>query len=86
MKRKLIFADEAWDDYLFWQDTDRSMLRRINLLVKEVRRSPYEGVGKPELLKHQLAGWWSRRIDGEHRLIYRVTDQAIEISNLRHHY
>ena len=86
MKRKLTFSDEAWDDYLYWQDTDRSMLRRINQLIKDVRRSPYEGIGKPEPLKHQLAGWWSRRIDGEHRLLYRVTEQAIEISNLRNHY
>ena len=86
MKRKLTFSDEAWDDYLYWQDTDRSMLRRINLLIKDVRRSPYEGIGKPEPLKHQLAGWWSRRIDGEHRFLYRVTEQAIEISNLRNHY
>ena len=86
MKRKPTFSDEAWDDYLYWQDTDRSMLRRINQLIKDVRRSPYEGIGKPEPLKHQLAGWWSRRIDGEHRLLYRVTEQAIEISNLRNHY
>ena len=86
MKRKLTFSDEAWDDYLYWQETDRSMLRRINQLIKDVRRSPYEGIGKPEPLKHQLAGWWSRRIDGEHRFLYRVTEQAIEISNLRNHY
>ena len=86
MKRKLTFSDEAWDDYLYWQDTDRSMLRRINQLIKYVRRSPYEGIGKPEPLKHQLAGWWSRRIDSEHRFLYRVTEQAIEISNLRNHY
>ena len=86
MKRKLIFADEAWDDYLYWQDTDRGILRRINQLIKDIRRSPYEGIGKPEPLKHQLAGWWSRRIDSEHRFIYRVTEQAIEIANLRHHY
>ncbi len=86
MKRKLTFSDEAWDDYLYWQDTDRSVLRRINQLIKDVRRSPYEGIGKPERLKHQLAGWWSRRIDGEHRFLYRVTEQAIEISNLRNHY
>lgn len=86
MKRKLTFSDEAWDDYLYWQDTDRSMLRRINQLIKDVRRSPYEGIGKPEPLKHQLAGWWSRRIDSEHRFLYRVTEQAIEISNLRNHY
>ena len=86
MKRKLTFSDEAWSDYQYWQDTDRSMLRRINQLIKDVRRSPYEGIGKPEPLKHQLAGWWSRRIDGEHRFLYRVTEQAIEISNLRNHY
>ena len=86
MKRKLTFSDEAWDDYLYWQDTDRSMLRRINQLIKDIRRSPYEGIGKPEPLKHQLAGWWSRRIDAEHRFLYRVTEQAIEISNLRNHY
>ena len=86
MKRKLTFADEAWEDYLYWQDTDRSMVRRINLLIKDIRRNPYEGIGKPEPLKHQLAGWWSRRIDGEHRFLYRVTGQAIEISNLRNHY
>ena len=86
MKRKLTFSDEAWDDYLYWQDTDRSMLRRINNLIKDIRRSPYEGIGKPEPLKHQLAGWWSRRIDGEHRILYRVTEQAVEISNVRNHY
>ncbi len=86
MKRKLSFADEAWGDYLYWQDTDRSMLRRINLLIKEIRRSPYEGIGKPEPLKHQLAGWWSRRIDSEHRFLYRVTEQAVEIASLRNHY
>lgn len=86
MKRKLTFSDEAWEDYLYWQDTDRSVLRRINQLIKEIRRSPYEGIGKPEPLKHQLAGWWSRRIDSEHRFLYRVTEQAVEISNLRNHY
>ncbi len=86
MKRKLTFSDEAWDDYLYWQDTDRSKLRRINQLIEDIRRSPYEGIGKPEPLKHQLAGWWSRRIDGEHRFLYRVTAQAVEISNLRNHY
>ncbi len=86
MKRKLIFSDEAWEDYLYWQNTDRPMLRRINQLIKDIRRSPYEGIGKPEPLKHQLAGWWSRRIDGEHRFLYRVTEQSVEISILRNHY
>ena len=86
MKRKLIFSDEAWEDYLYWQDTDRSMVRRINQLIKDIRRSPYEGIGKPEPLKHQLAGWWSRRIDAEHRFVYRVIEQAVEIATLRNHY
>ena len=86
MRRKLIFSDEAWEDYLHWQETDRSMVRRINQLIKDVRRSPYEGIGKPEPLKHQLAGWWSRRIDAEHRFVYRVTENAVEIATLRHHY
>ena len=86
MRRKLTFSDEAWGDYLYWQDTDRAMVRRINQLIKDIRRSPHEGIGKPEPLKHQLAGWWSRRIDSEHRFVYRVTEQALEIANLRNHY
>jgi toxin YoeB len=86
MRRKLVFSDEAWEDYLHWQETDRSMVRRINQLIKDIRRSPYEGIGKPEPLKHQLAGWWSRRIDAEHRFVYRVTANAVEIATLRHHY
>lgn len=86
MKRTLTFSDEAWEDYLYWQVTDRSTLRRINQLIKEIRRSPYEGIGKPEPLKHQLAGWWSRRIDSEHRFVYRVTQHAVELSNLRNQY
>lgn len=86
MKRKLIFSDEAWEDYLYWQETDRAMLRRVNQLIKDIRRNAYAGIGKPEPLKHQLSGWWSRRINGEHRFVYRVTEQAIEIANLRNHY
>ena len=86
MRRKLVFSDEAWEDYLHWQETDRSMVRRINQLIKDIRRSPYEGIGKPEPLKHQLAGWWSRRIDAEHRFVYRVTENAVEIATLKNHY
>ena len=86
MRRKLIFSDEAWEDYLYWQDTDRLMIRRINQLIKDIRRSPSEGIGKPEPLKHQLAGWWSRRIDAEHRVVYRAIEQAVEIATLRNHY
>ena len=86
MKRKLTFSDEAWEDYLHWQETDRARLRRINQLIKEIRRNPHDGIGKPEPLKHQLSGWWSRRIDAEHRFVYRVTEQAVEIAGLRNHY
>ncbi len=86
MRHRLIFSDDAWEDYLHRQNTDRSMLRRVNQLLKEVQRNPHEGIGKPEPLKHQLAGWWSRRIDGEHRLVYRVTEGSIEIAQIRNHY
>jgi toxin YoeB len=85
MRRKLVFSDEAWENYLHWRETDRPMVRRIHELIKDIRRSPYEGIGKPEPLKHQLAGWWSRRIDAEHRFVYRVTENAVEIATLRHH-
>lgn len=86
MKRKLIFSDEAWEDYLYWQSADHSIVRRINELIKDIQRSPFEGIGKPEPLRHQLAGWWSRRIDSEHRFLYRVSEQAIEIATLRNQY
>ena len=86
MKRKLVFSDEAWEDYLYWQETDRAMLRRVNQLIKDIKRSPYEGIGKPEPLKHQLAGWWSRRINSEHRAVYRVSEQGVELATLRYHY
>ncbi|MGV3532180.1 MAG: Txe/YoeB family addiction module toxin [Chthoniobacteraceae bacterium] len=86
MSRKLVFASEAWEDYLYWQNTDKALLRRIHLLIKEIQRSPYEGLGKPEALKHQLAGWWSRRVNIEHRLVYRVTESSIEFASFRHHY
>ena len=83
---KLIFADEAWEDYLHWQATDRAMLRRINQLIKDVRRSPYDGIGKPEPLKHQLAGWWSGRINDEHRMVYKIEGGALLLAQLRYHY
>ena len=86
MKRQLIFSDEAWEDYLYWQATDRAMLRRIHELIKDIKRTPYEGIGKPEPLKHQLSGWWSRRIDGEHRFVYRIVEEAIQVASLRYHY
>jgi toxin YoeB len=83
---KLVFADEAWDDYLYWQKQDRKMVERINKLIQEVRRDPFTGVGKPEPLKHALAGFWSRRITDEHRMVYRVEGDSLLIAQLRYHY
>lgn len=83
---KLIFHDAAWEDYLYWQATDEKMLGRINLLIKEVRRTPFTGIGKPEPLRGKMSGWWSRRINQEHRLIYRATDDGLFIAQCRHHY
>lgn len=83
---KLVFSRHAWDDYLHWQKTDRRMVRRINVLIENILRSPFEGIGKPEPLKNQLAGCWSRRIDGEHRLVCRLEGESIEIVQARHHY
>ena len=83
---KLIFAEKAWDDYLYWQKTDKKILNRINALIKDIRREPFDGIGKPEPLKHALAGYWSRRINDEHRIVYKVTDGSILIAQLRYHY
>lgn len=83
---RLIFADEAWEDYLFWQKHDKQMVERINKLIKEVQRMPFAGIGKPEALKHALAGFWSRRITDEHRMVYRVEVGALLIAQLRFHY
>ena len=85
---RLTFSDEAWDDYLVWQAEGGGTLERINSLIKEIKRSPFKGSGKPEPLKFKLKGWWSRRIFGEHRLVYRVsgTGQTLEIAQCRWHY
>lgn len=83
---KLVFAPQAWEDYLHWQDTDRKMLKRINALIREAARTPFEGTGKPEPLKHALAGYWSRRINDEHRFVYRPQGDALLIAQLRYHY
>lgn len=83
---KLLFAEAAWADYRHWLQTDRRMLERINKLIREVQSEPYAGIGKPEPLKHALAGWWSRRIDDEHRMVYRVQDDVLWIAQLRYHY
>ena len=83
---KLVFSDEAWEDYLYWQKQDRKMVERINKLIQEVKRDPFSGVGKPEPLKHALAGFWSRRITDEHRIVYRVEGDSMQIAHLRYHY
>ncbi len=83
---KYVFVDESWEDYLYWQRIDKKMLKRINLLLKDIARNPYEGIGKPEPLKHNYRGFWSRRIDGEHRLIYQVRENEIRILKCRFHY
>lgn len=87
---KLIWSVEAWEDYLHWQTADPAVLTRINSILKEIRRDPFRGIAKPEPLRGALAGWWSRRITAEHRLVYRVRgtgeEQAIEIAQCRFHY
>ena len=83
---KLVFADEAWEDYLYWQKQDRRVVERINKLIVDTTRSPFEGIGKPEPLKHALAGFWSRRITDEHRMVYRMENGALLIAQLRYHY
>ena len=83
---KLLFADEAWEDYLYWQKQDTRMVERINKLIRETQREPFAGVGKPEPLKHALAGFWSRRITDEHRMVYRVEGKILMIAHLRFHY
>jgi toxin YoeB len=83
---KLIWSEQAWDDYLYWQDTDKPMVKKINALIKEARRTPFTGTGKPEPLRHSLAGFWSRRITAEHRFVYSTTDDALLIAACRYHY
>ncbi len=83
---KLVFSERAWDDYLHWQATDRKLLSRINTLIREITREPYSGMGKPEPLRHALAGYWSRRIDSEHRIVYKITGDTVLIAQVRYHY
>jgi toxin YoeB len=83
---KLIFAEQAWEDYLHWQHTDKKVVQRIHALLKETQRSPLDGIGKPEPLRHALAGYWSRRITDEHRLVYKIQDGMLLIAQLRYHY
>jgi toxin YoeB len=83
---KLVFSEHAWDDYLYWQTNDRKLLQRLNKLIKDIQRSPFQGPGKPEVLKHSLSGYWSRRIDDEHRIVYKVQGDTLLIAQMRHHY
>jgi len=83
---KYLFVDESWEDYLYWQKTDKKILKRINKLLKDIPRSPYSGLGKPEPLKYKYQGFWSRRITDEHRLIYKYREGEILIAKCRFHY
>jgi toxin YoeB len=83
---KLVFHEQAWDDYLYWQANDAERLARLNGLIKECVRTPFSGTGKPEPLRGGLSGWWSRRIDLEHRLVYRPTEDGLLIAQCRYHY
>jgi toxin YoeB len=83
---KVTFSADGWDDYLYWQTQDRKILKRINLLIEDVSRNENTGMGKPEPLRHEWAGWWSRRITQEHRLVYRLSDDQVEIAVCRFHY
>ena len=81
-----LFTDEAWDDYLYWIETDKKKLKRINQLIKDIDRNPFEGIGKPEPLKANLQGYWSRRIDQEHRIVYAIVNNQIVYISVRYHY
>ena len=83
---KLIFSEHAWDDYMYWQKTDKKIAKRINMIIKDIQRNKYEGIGKPEPLKHNLSGYWSRRIDSAHRIVYKIENDSILIAQLRYHY
>lgn len=84
--RLLSWTDESWDDYLYWQTQDKKTLKRINKIINDVKRSPFEGIGKPEALKENLSGFWSRRIDDTNRLVYAIDENAITIISCRYHY
>jgi toxin YoeB len=83
---KLIFSEQSWREYLYWQNADKKISKRINTLIRDIQRMPYEGIGKPEPLKHGLSGYWSRRITDEHRIVYKVENDSVYIAQLRYHY
>ncbi|MFN7836324.1 MAG: Txe/YoeB family addiction module toxin [Burkholderiaceae bacterium] len=82
----LLFSEQAWEDYLYWQNNDSKILERVNTLIKETCRQPFTGIGKPEPLKHALSGYWSRRINDEHRVVYKVLEGSLLIAQMRYHY
>lgn len=82
----LIFSDKAWDEYMYWQQTDKQILKKINQLIRDIKREPFDGIGKPEPLKYELSGFWSRRISDEHRLVYEVSESYIDILSSRFYY
>ena len=86
MPSRLVWTTAAWEDYLYWQTQDRKTLKRINALIQDALRNPFQGIGKPEVLRENLAGFWSRRIDDQHRLIYSVEDDDLAIVACRYHY
>ena len=83
---KLIFSENAWDDYQYWIKTDKKILKRVNALIQDIQQSPFSGIGKPEPLKHGLSGYWSRRINDEHRIVYKATEDSVFIAQVRYHY
>jgi len=83
---KLIFSERSWEDYCYWQKVDKKILKKINTLLKDIKREPFDGLGKPEPLKFEYSGLWSRRINDEHRLVYKVYDDAIGVISCRYHY
>ena len=82
----ITFSENAWDDYLYWQKVDKKIVKKINKLIKEIQRTPFEGTGRPEKLRYDLAGYWSRRIDQEHRLVYQIDNDQILVYSCRFHY
>ena len=83
---KLIFSETAWDDYQYWIKTDKKILKRVNALIQDIQRLPFSGIGKPEMLKHSLSGYWSRRINDEHRIVYKIEGDSVFIAQARYHY
>jgi toxin YoeB len=83
---KLVFSERAWEDYLYWQETDRRLVARIHQLIREIQREPFAGIGKPEPLRHAFQGYWSRRINDEHRIVYKIQGDSLLIAQLRYHY